>query len=103
MKGRGRTSRSQKEVRPHTAYFLKTAFDFRAGRHYALSISSAKACAITIHIHRLRPWAAVPLPGVCFLTDAYGCRIADSALRALLLACRLELRHARLRVSRANV
>ena len=100
MKGRGRTSRSQRSTPP---YFLKTAFDFRAGRHYALSISSAEACAITIHIHRLRPWAAVPLPGVCFLTDAYGCRIADSALRALLLACRLELRHVRLRASRANV
>eukprot|EP00964_Phaeocystis_antarctica_P053206 scaffold31198_cov36-Phaeocystis_antarctica.AAC.1 len=30
-------------------------------------------------------------------------RQPDSALRALLLACRLELRHARLRASRTNV
>eukprot|EP00964_Phaeocystis_antarctica_P160319 scaffold131843_cov36-Phaeocystis_antarctica.AAC.1 len=30
-------------------------------------------------------------------------RQPDSALRALLLTCRLELRHARLRASRANV
>ena len=54
-----------------------------------------------LHIHRFRPWAPVRLPGVCFLTNAHA--QPDSALRALLLACRLELRHARLRVSRTNV
>ena len=29
-----------------------------------------------LHIHRFRPWAPVPLPGVCFLTDACGSPIA---------------------------
>ena len=29
-----------------------------------------------LHIHRFRPWAPVPLPGVCFLTDACDSRIA---------------------------
>ena len=28
------------------------------------------------HIHQFRPWAPVPLPGVCFLTDACGSPIA---------------------------
>ena len=25
-----------------------------------------------LHIHQFRPWAPVPLPGVCFLTNAHG-------------------------------
>jgi len=29
-----------------------------------------------LHIHQFRPWAPVPLPGVCFLTDACDSRIA---------------------------
>ena len=29
-----------------------------------------------LHIHRFRPWAPVPLPGVCFLTNACGSPIA---------------------------
>ena len=29
-----------------------------------------------LHIQQLRPWAPVPLPGVCFLTDACGSPIA---------------------------
>ena len=29
-----------------------------------------------LHIHRFRPWAPVPLPGVCFLTNAHGSPIA---------------------------
>eukprot|EP00964_Phaeocystis_antarctica_P036974 scaffold21117_cov77-Phaeocystis_antarctica.AAC.2 len=56
-----------------------------------------------LHIHRFRPWAPVRLPGVCFLSPHQRLRQPDSALRALLLACRLELRHTRLRASRANV
>jgi len=46
----------------------------------------------------------VPLPGVCFLTNAHGSPIAHFVtIRALLLAYTLELRHARLRASRANM
>ena len=29
-----------------------------------------------LHIHRFRPWAPVRVPGVCFLTNASGSRIA---------------------------
>eukprot|EP00964_Phaeocystis_antarctica_P076697 scaffold47426_cov51-Phaeocystis_antarctica.AAC.3 len=44
---------------------------------------------------RFRPWAPVPLPH-------QRPQQPDSALRALLLACRLELRHARLRAHRGK-
>ena len=57
---------------------------FVLGCHYAIS----KLCqgmlhhygvwhvSPRLHIHRFRPWAPVPLPGVCFLTNAHGSPIA---------------------------
>ena len=51
-----------------------------------------------LHIHRFRPWAPVPLPGVCFLTNAHGSPIAH--FERSVLACRLDLRQARFRASR---
>ena len=88
---------------------------FRAGRAttYTPSLSSAKACAITMRTSRVLTSPHSPVTfdhghhsaaagSICFLTNACAAQ-PDSALRALLLACRLELRHARLRVSKANV
>eukprot|EP00964_Phaeocystis_antarctica_P024480 scaffold13705_cov70-Phaeocystis_antarctica.AAC.1 len=53
-----------------------------------------------LHIYRFRPWAPV---GCRECASHQRLRQPDSALRALLLACRLELRHACLRASRATV
>ena len=53
--------------------------------HYAISKLRQGMChhygawhvsAPRLHIHRFRPWAPVPLPGVCFLTDACDSPIA---------------------------
>eukprot|EP00964_Phaeocystis_antarctica_P033114 scaffold18772_cov49-Phaeocystis_antarctica.AAC.2 len=52
--------------------------------HYAISKLCQGMChhygawhvSPRLHIHRFRPWAPVPLPGVCFLTNAHGSRIA---------------------------
>ena len=81
---------------------------FVLGCHYAVSklckgmshYNEVRHVSARLHIHRFRPWAPVRLPGVCFLTNAWQ---PDSALRALLLACRLELRHARLRASKEKM
>merc|ERR1712086_192149 len=52
--------------------------------HYAISKLCQGMChhygawhvSPRLHIHRFRPWAPVPLPGVCFLTNAHGSPIA---------------------------
>ena len=52
--------------------------------HYAISKLCKGMChhygawhvSLRLHIHRFRPWAPVPLPGVCFLTNAHGSPIA---------------------------
>ena len=57
---------------------------FRAGVLYAVSKLCKGMChhnedrhvSSRLHIHRFRPWSPVPLPGVCFLTDACGSPIA---------------------------
>ena len=67
---------------------LKLLSCWRATMPY---LSSAKACAITM--------GPVTCPHVSTFTGFDH----DSALRALLLAYRLELRHARLRASRENM
>ena len=57
---------------------------FRAGVLYAVSKLCKGMChhygvchvSPRLHIHQFRPWALVPLPGVCFLTNAHGSPIA---------------------------
>ena len=52
--------------------------------HYAISKLCKGMChhcgarhvSPRLHIHRFRPWAPVPLPGVCFLSTACGSPIA---------------------------